>query len=70
MRTAIRNAMMRAGESLGALLRYDVSDAELDEFTRVGANATEQDRIHLRKTVVFLRRLADSMERSLARVST
>lgn len=69
MRSAIRNAMGRAGESLGALLRYDVSDAELDEFTRVGATASERDLENLRKTVVFLRRLADSMERSLAKAA-
>jgi hypothetical protein len=69
MRTAIRNAMQNAGASLGALLRYDVSDVELDEFTRVGAGTTEEDRAHLRKTIAFLRRLADSMERSLSKVS-
>jgi hypothetical protein len=57
--------MMQLGSYLGTMVTLDTwTDAELDEATRVGP-ATEQDREAIRKTIRFLQRLSESMQRTL-----
>lgn len=63
--TRKRRAMIQLGSYLGAMATMDEwTDAELDDATRVGS-VTAHDREVIRKTIRFLQRLSESMQRTL-----
>lgn len=68
MTTRRQREIIQLGAHLGAMVRLDEwTDAELDEATRVGVQATAQDLVYIRKTIHFIQRLGESMQRTLAR---
>ena len=66
--TRRRRAMQQLGTHFGTMVHLDEwTDEELDEYTRVSPESTTQDRVYIRKTIRFLRRLSESMQRTLTR---